>query len=271
MLNRLICPAIVRLSICNCSEQALLSLCALAPKLTYLKIKQLVSIDNGSNFNSVLALIPQSHRMKQLHIASTTSRLSDIHLIGRLIDCYQSSLEYLTLEISLNNRPDGDYLRRILEPCRYLHKFSFAFNYLHEETEEIDVSHQFQSDWWLNCRQPPVLTFFGNHCEMWIFSMPCYLDDYIWFPIDPKDWLMNKGQLDSPDTYFKRQKCIRFANNNRQPITLDLVHIVGHIFRAPKQEFSIPYGEFVSPDFLIEQVGLSSHFFSPYKTAEYLI
>jgi hypothetical protein len=260
MWNRLACAAIVRLSINSCSEQDLLSLCALAPNLVYLRIKQLVSYDNGSNFNSILVLLPQTSSLKQLHIASTTNRLNDVHLIGRLIDCYQSSLEYLTLEISLNNRPDGCHLQRIFEPCRHLQKFAFAFNYWHEETEEIDALHQFQSDWWLDSCQPPVLIFCSNHCETLILSMPCSLDDYIWFPIDPKDWLVNKGQLDSPNIRFTKQKCIRFANTHRQPITLDLVLLIGHVFRAPEQVLSIPHWGFASADLLIEQVSFCSHF-----------
>ncbi|CAF1204138.1 unnamed protein product [Adineta steineri] len=142
----------------------------------------------------------------------------------------------------------------ILEPCRYLQKFSFVFNYWHEETEETDVLHQFQSDWWLDSHQPPVLIFYGNQCETMVVSMPCYLDDYTWFPIDPKDWLVNKGQLDSSDIHFKKQKCIRFTNANRQLITLDLVRVIGHVFQAPKQELSIPHWGFVSPDLLIEHI-----------------
>lgn len=253
--------AIVRLSINSCSEQALLSLCALTPNLTYLKIKQLVSGDDGSNFNSILPMISQSTSLKQLHITSTTNRLNDLHLIERLIDFYHSSLEYLTLEISLNNQPDGYYLQKILEPCRYLQKLAFAFNYWHEEPAEIAALHEFQSGWWLDSHRPPVLIFRGNHCETLIVSMPCSLDDYIWFPLDPKDWLVNKGQLDSRDIRFTKQKCIRFANTNHRPITLDLVYLIGRVFRAPKQELSIPHWEFVSPDLLIEQVSLFSHLF----------
>ena len=250
----------MRLSINSCSEQALLPLCTLAPNLTYLKIKQLVSVDDCLNFNSILHPIPQSSSLKQLHIVSTTNRLNNIHLIGQLIDCYQYSLEHLTLEISLNNRPCGYYLQSILEPCRYLKKFKFAFNYYQEEAEDIDALHEFQSDWWLDSRRPPVLIFCSNHSETWIVSMPCYLDDYIWFPIDPKDWLVNKGQIDSSNICFTKQKSIRFSNSNRQLITHDLLHIIGHVFRALKQELSIPHWGFVSPDLIIEQVRFFSHY-----------
>lgn len=254
MLNKLVCPVITRLFIYDCSEQALLSICVLTPNLIYLRIKQLVSTDDSSNFNSILTLIPQSSSLKQLHIASTINRLNNIQLIGRLIDLYQSSLEHLTLEISLNNPVDGYHLQRILEPCQHLKKFSLAFNYCHEETEQIDILHQFQSDWWLDSRRPPMLIFCDKHRETLIFSMPCYLDDYIWFPIDPKDWLLNKGHLDSLDVRFTKQKCIRFANHNRQLITLDLVHIIGHVFRASEQELSILHWDFISPNVLLEQV-----------------
>jgi hypothetical protein len=260
ILNRLVCSAIVRLSIDSCSEQALISLCAVTPNLTYLKVKQLVSTDDDSTSNSVLSMIPQLSSLKQLHIAATTNRLNDIHWVGRLIGCYQSSLEYLTLEISLNNRVDGYQLERILEPCQRLQKLAFAFNYLSEETEEIDALHQFQTDWWLDSHRPPVLVLCGNHRETLVVSMPCYLDDYLWFPVDPKDWLVNKGQLDSPNICFTKQKCIRFVNNNRHPITLDLVYIIGHVFRAPLQELSIPHWGFLSPDLLIKQVSFFSHF-----------
>ncbi|CAF0992562.1 unnamed protein product [Adineta steineri] len=254
ILNGLTCSAIVRLSINSCSEQILFSLCTCAPNLIYLKIKQLISTDDNLNINTVSTLIPQSPLLKQLYITANAHRLDNIHLVGRLIGYYRSSLEHLALEISLDNQIDGYHLQTILEPCRYLQKFSFIFNHWHEETEKIDVLHQFQSDWWLDSHQPTVLIFYGNQCETMVVSMPCYLDDYTWFPIDPKDWLVNKGQLDSPDIHFKKQKCIRFTNSNRQLITLDLVRIIGHVFQAPKQELSIPHWGFVSPDLFIEHL-----------------
>ena len=246
----------MRLSIDRCFRQNLLTLCSLAPNLTYLKIKQLDSDDDDSSLNTVLTLFPESSSLKQLHISSTNSRLNNIFLIERLIDYYQSSLEHLTLKISLNSPPDGYHLQRILESCPCLRKFSFVLSYWQEEIEQIDTIQQFQSDWWLDSHRPPVLIFRGNHCETLIVSMPCSLDDYIWFPIDPNDWILNKSHLNSPDISFTKQKCIRFSNTHHQPITLDLVHIIGHVFRATKQELSIPHWRFVSSDSLIEQVSL---------------
>lgn len=225
--------------------------------MAYLKIKQLASDDgDDSSLKTILTLPRQSPSLKQLHISSTSNRLNNIRLIERLIDYYQSSLEQLTLKISLNRLPDGDHLQRILASCSCLRKYSFVFSSWQEENELFDTIEQFQSDWWLDSRRSPVLMFRGNHCETLIVSMPCSLDDYIWFPIDPNDWILNKSDLNSPDIHFTKQKCIRFSNTHHQLITLDLVHIIGHVFRATKQELSIPHWKFVSPDLLIEQVSL---------------
>ena len=206
ILDKLSCPAIVRLSLCSCSEHALLSLCSLTPNLVSLNIKQLVCTDDGAHLHSIVALLPQSTRLQHLHITSTTHRLNDIRWIDKLIDFYQSSLEHLTLEISLNNPVDGYSLQTRLERCRRLSKVTFAFSCCLKETDTIDVLRSFQSDWWLDPHRPPVLIFCSNHCETWIVSMPYHLDGYLWFPIDPEDWLMNKGRLDSADVAFVKQK-----------------------------------------------------------------
>ena len=252
-----VCAAMVRLSIDTCSEQDLLSLCALAPNLTDLRIKQLVGSEDDPNLDTILPSIPPSSSLQQLYISSANNRLDSVDLIGRLIYRYQSSLERLILKISLNSRPDGYHLQQILEPCQRLQKIAFIFSYLNDEAEEIDARQQFQSDWWLDSRRPPVLTFRGSHCETYIVSMPCSLDDYIWFPIDSNDWLLNKNHLGSPDIHFTKQKSIRFSNTRHQLITLDLVHIIGHVFRTPKQELSIPHWRFISADLLIEQVSVT--------------
>ena len=259
MLSRLSCSGIIRLSIADCSEKALLSLCPLAPNLVYLKVKQLACTDDRSNLNPALAFTPQSTRLEQLHIISTTNRLNDLRSIGKLIDYYQSSLERLTLEISLNNPVDGYDLQRILKRCQHLKKLTFAFSCWLEDTEMIDVLRSFQSDWWLDSHRPPVLIFCSNYCEILVVSMPCHLDDYLWFPVDLEDWLVNKAQLDSPEISFTKQKCIRFVNSHHRPITLDLVHVIGHVFRAAKQELSIPHWRFLAPDLLLEQVSCSSN------------
>ena len=254
IMDKLSCPAIVRLSLHSCSEEALLSLCSLTPNLVSLNIKQLVCTDDGAHLHSIVALLPQSTCLQHLHITSTTHRLNDILWIDKLIDFYQSSLEHLTLEISLNNPVDGYSLQTLLERCRRLSKVTFAFSCSLEETDTIDVLRSFQSDWWLDSHRPPVLIFCSNHCETWIVSMPCHLDGYLWFPIEPEDWLMNKGRLDSADVAFVKQKCLRFTNSNRQPITLDLVHTIAHVFRTARQELSIPPGEFLSPDHLLQSL-----------------
>ena len=250
--KNVVCTAITRLSINSCSEDTLVSVCALSPNLIYLKVKQLVPSDDSMNMK--LNLITQSSSLKQLHIAATTNRLNNMELVGRLINCYQSSLEQLTLEISLEHRLIEYYLERILEPCRNLQKLTFAFNYWYEQNEEIETLHQFQTNWWLDSHQPPILIFSNNYHEIFIVSMPCLLDDYIWFPVDIKSWLMNKGQLGSTVICFPKQRCIRFSNTSRQLITLELIHLIGRVFQAPKQELSIPHGKFDSSDLLIEQV-----------------
>ncbi len=131
----LTCTAIKRLSINSCSEEVLLSICALAPNMTYLKIKQLVCSDGSSKLNSIFPLTSVPSSLKQLHITATTNRLPDIHVIGQLISCYQSSLEQLTLEISLDHQLDKYHLQEIFEPCQHLRKLSFVFNYWREDNE----------------------------------------------------------------------------------------------------------------------------------------
>ncbi|UJR16756.1 hypothetical protein I4U23_003656 [Adineta vaga] len=254
-LNRFVSSAMNRLCVESCSEKALLLLCAFTPNLMYLKVRQLVSADDDSDCDPMLMSTPSSSTLKQLHITATTKRLNDIQTIERIINHYQDSLEYLTPEISLNKSLDGYYLQGIFEPCQHLKQFSFAFNYWHDETEEIsNILHQFQSNWWLDALRPPILIFCDNHRETSIFSMPCHLDDYIWFPSDPQDWLLNKGHISLFDVCFTKQKYLRFINHNRQPLTLDLVNIIGHIFRASQQELSILHCSFVSSNLLLEQL-----------------
>ncbi|CAF1616161.1 unnamed protein product [Adineta ricciae] len=255
-LDKSVCLAMTRLCLERCSEQALHLLCNLIPNVTYLKIKQLSAVDDRSYYCSEL---PFSHQcvpvLKQLHIATGINRLDDIRSIERLIDTYKSSLEFCSLNISLNEPISGSYLQQnIFEPCQNLNKFTFAFNYWQDDIEEADVLYQFQSDWWLDTQRPPVLIFCGNLREVFIVSMPCHLCDYLWLPTDPRDWLLNKGDFDSPDVCFTKQTHIRLINHHRQPITFELVNIIGRVFQAPKQQLSLVRWNFVSQNSLFEQL-----------------
>ena len=248
------CPAIVRLSIEECSQQSLLSVLSLAPQLRYLRVKQLIAFDQDSlpPLSSDASLRLTS--LKHLSLSATIKRLNGMTFIGEIIQCCQTSLEHLSLEISLDSPMDISDLQRIFEPCEKLTKIHFAFNCLLDDDEEVDILSQFETDWWLDARRPAVLGFRSGHCEIWIVSMPCHFDSYVWFPIDLNDWRINKGHLNSTGFYFTKQKSIRLACPHRQLLTPELLRLLGQVFRAPNQELSIPHASFVSPDLLIDQV-----------------
>lgn len=255
------CPHLVRLLVEECSEEALLLICALAPNLHYLKVKQVIPNDESTNIHPSFELLKPISSLKQLHVAATTKRLNDMTLIGRIIESCQSSIEQISLEIALNDPTDGYSLQKVLQPCEHLQKFTLAFScWLDDDDDDhFDLVPSFQTDWWLDSHRPPIVIFRSNHCETFIVSMPCPLDTYAWFPIDPSDWLINKGHLDSNDVHFTKQRSIRLGSQNpRQSISFDSVNLLGHLFHAPNQTLSIPHYEFITPDPLIEQVSYFS-------------
>ncbi|CAF4041498.1 unnamed protein product [Rotaria sp. Silwood1] len=253
--NTLPCSAIVRLSIENCDEQDLFALCALAPNLTSLRIDELSSSSDDSSFNTIFELISKSSsHLTRLYISSDVNDVIDFNWIGKLIGCYQSSLEQLKLNIRRTNRIEGSQLQKIFEPCERLKNLDFAFQFLDEAMNILSALAQFQSEWWLDARRAPVLLFRSGDNYIFIGSMPSILPGVFKFSSDLRNWRLNKEKLDSPLIRFTAIKHIVFVNNNDQPITFNFIQFISRIFHAKKQIISMGYWEFDSSLKLLEKV-----------------
>ncbi|CAF1172582.1 unnamed protein product, partial [Rotaria sordida] len=211
MTNSFPCPAMVRLSADVCTENDLLCLCILAPNLIGLKIKRLRPSHILSNYSTLAALIPRPTHLTKLDIICTDDDddddddLDDSYRIPFeiLIKSYQSSLEQLTLIVHTNNfLLNGRHLEALVKPCQRLQKLQFVIKYQSREIIIADQLKQFQSDWWLDDRQPPVLILQDDYDHICISSMPCTYPMSLRLSPNLKVWRLNKGQLDSPLIYF---------------------------------------------------------------------
>ncbi|CAF4020500.1 unnamed protein product, partial [Rotaria sordida] len=253
--NSLPCPAIVRLSVEECTIQDMLSLCALTPNLTNLKISSLRSKHHHNNSSFLSAFIAQPTHLSQLHITIDEINFLSVDLITKLISSYQSSLEYVTLIVYTSRIIfDGRCLEALFQPCQHLKKLVFMLDYKTKEENILEHLYQFQSDWWLNDRQPPVFIHRNPDGHTFFCSMPCVYPLSLTVSSDLKKWLINKGNLDPRLIYFTKVKEINFVDNYKRPITLDLVHFIGRMFRSCHQELSFTCWKLVLPnEFSLEQ------------------
>ncbi|CAF1430312.1 unnamed protein product, partial [Rotaria sordida] len=258
--NSLPCPAIVRLSVEECTIQDMLSLCALTPNLTNLKISSLRSKHHHNNSSFLSAFIAQPTHLSQLHITIDEINFLSVDLITKLISSYQSSLEYVTLIVYTSKKIfDGRCLEALFQPCQHLKKLVFMLDYKTKEENILEHLYQFQSDWWLNDRQPSVFIHRNPDGHTFFCSMPCVYPLSLTVSSDLKKWLINKGNLDPRLIYFTKVEEINFVDNYKRPITLDLVHFIGRMFRSCHQELSFTCWKLVLPnEFYLEQL-LNTH------------
>jgi len=257
----------VRLSIKRCSEQDVLCLCALAPNLNSLRIHDFSSDDgdddsNDANFNAILALINRSVHLTKLHITSNVHDVVNLNSLERLIRIYQSSLEQVTLHIGQSHQIHESQLQRIFEPCQRLIKLAFVFVYYNEEVNLVDELRQFQNEWWLDNRRPPVLLLRNGNNGIFIVTMPCDYPFSLQISSDIHACRLNKGGFDSPLIRFTTVRRIDILNESNQLITFDWVGFIGRIFCAKDQMLCFSSWGFDSSYLLLEQVNFVSFIYS---------
>ena len=174
--------------------------------------------------------------------------------ILRLISCYQSSLVKLTLNIQSYRPIDGVQFEALLRSCQRLNKFVFIIQYAGFEVDIDEQLRQFQTDWWLNINQPPILILRNEKGHTLICSMPCTLPVTYQFPTDLRAWRLNKGDLGCSFVSFKQIQSIRFANSPQQPVTLEFLRFADRTFRQFNQKLTFQFWGLDLSDILFEQV-----------------
>ncbi|CAF3670682.1 unnamed protein product [Rotaria sp. Silwood1] len=157
----------------------------------------------------------------QLHIKVNDVDNPYVNSIAKLITSYQSSLEHVTLITRTSQLMfDGRCLETLFRPCQRLKKLIFLFEYTNKEINILEQLHQFQSDWWLNDRQPPVLIQRDSDGQIFIGSMPCIYPVSLKFSTDLKKWSLNKGNLDPWLVYFTK-----LLNSRTIPLLPNVKHL----------------------------------------------
>jgi len=255
--NTLPCPAIERLSVYVLDAQDWICLCGRTPNLTHLQIiyeEPENPLDNLNPTNITTLICGPSH-LTDLHIIFGCNQVS-FESVEWLISYCKSSLKQFTLSSSDFNRIDGKRLEILLQPCRQLQKLAFDIEFDSDEFNMMEILFQFQTDWWLDACRPPIFLHYNNSGCILIVTMPCTSLKYVKLEIDPNTWLLNKGQLDSSLIYFSKVTSINILNNSQQPVTLDLLRLIGHVFRSPDQCLKFTFWGFHQPQILYEQVSL---------------
>lgn len=223
--------------------------------MTSLYVRALESSAQYSISNDVIDIISQFKSLTKLCIGTT----DDIHIetIKGLLQCYQSSLKELRLFIMSHNfLMNGHDLEKILEPCKNLHTLSFVVKFYDQymNVNVHDLYRQFQSEWWLDSHRPPVLVLRDQSNHIFIGSMPCDQSMDITFPMNPNEWQLNKGPLNSDILRFTKMKSIHCQNNNQQKITIEFLRLIDRSFPSLKEKLTLNYWGFDSSMTLFTQV-----------------
>lgn len=206
-------------------------------------------------YTSLSTLTPQTTRLVELHILADRNNSMNVSSIKTIIACYESSLEQLTLNIHTHRRMiDGQLLQTLVQPCQNLKNLAFVFQYRGTENDVIEQMQQFKSDWWLDARRSPVLILRNNGGYILLSSMPCHFFISYDFSIDSQTWRTNKEPLDSPFIHFTKVRSINIENTYEQPVTLETLCIIGHIFESYPQRLTLDNYNFASSQSLFEQV-----------------
>jgi hypothetical protein len=153
-------------------------------------------------------------------------------------------------------------LEELLRLCRHLKKLSFFIQTdWTVQTGIVEQLGQFQNEWWLDERRPPVLVHRNRENAFIFASIPCTCGPRsIQLPVDPKMWLLNKGHVDSSLFYFTKIRQIEFSNSSQQPVTLEFLCFISRIFRSGIEYLTFDYWGFSSPQTLFKQVSLYNFF-----------
>ncbi|CAF3890111.1 unnamed protein product [Rotaria sordida] len=84
----------------------------------------------------------------------------------------------------------------------------------------FELLQQFQSDWWLNDRQPSILIQHNLDGQIFIGTMPCVHPVSMKFSTDLNKWLINKGNLDPWHIYFTK-----LVNTRTIPLLPNVKHL----------------------------------------------
>ena len=200
------------------------------------------------NSSFLSAFIPQPTHLTKLHINIDNVDNLYVDPITKLISCYQSSLEDVNLTIHTDLLTlDGKRLETLFRPCQRLEKLVFVLEYTTREINMLEQLHEFQSDWWLNDRQPPVFIHRDSDGHTFFCTMPCAYPLSLSISTDLKKLLLSKGNLDPWLIYFTKVKKINFITEGKKPITLDLIHFISQMFRSCHQELSFTHWKLALP------------------------
>ncbi|CAF3430580.1 unnamed protein product [Rotaria socialis] len=191
---------IVRLTIDIWDEESLLCLCSITPNLASLRIFNLYSNDDDSSHSTIASHITSPTKLTELFIGNRGNFGIRLRSIQRLIECYRSSLEKLTLYIRAGKQKFyGQDLEALFRSCQCLKKFQFAIRYYDRHINMNQLVQQFLTDWWLHKDQPPVLVTYDLANEVFICSMPPFVNLNRQFLSDLLLWEINKKQVDEPN------------------------------------------------------------------------
>ena len=255
-MNTAPCPAIQSLSVRTDDEQMWVYLCNLAPNLNNIYMDHYESYDDVRILHrAVTASDATLNYLTRLH-THFDDYDTDFTALKWIVKSCHSTIQDFQLTSEFSSAVDGRFLEELLSPCQRLKNLSFFIRTDHiAQTNTAEQLANFQSDWWLDERRPPVLVHCHRESFFIISSIPCiYKSNCVELPIDRYTWPINKGNVDSPLFYFTKINSVEISNNSQQPVTLDFLYFINRTFRADIEGLIFDYWGFSSPHTLFNQV-----------------
>ena len=260
--NTLPCPATMHLSATVFEERDVIYLCGQMPNLTKLRIKfETFDDDDGPIFPTIFstAFVDSPSHLTKLHLTFSSRQLS-LNTLQWLLTPSYAHLKEFTLNAVDCDFIDGKQLQELLQPCQKLAKlvFDIQFDPGNRIVNTADMLRQFRTDWWLDASRPSVFVHNSADDGIQLMSMPSSFRSAIDLSSDPKVWPFSKGPYNSTKIFFRAVNHIHLVDRKQLPITLDLVRVLEHLFRAPGQSLRCDYWEFASSHTLYQWVSIDS-------------